>query len=76
MAPALRRVLTWIVVSFGALLVLIGVIDIAAGPEGEALENGVAIADTASRWLGLIYVGVGAAIVALAMRLEHIIKRG
>ena len=71
MPRALRRLLTWIIVLFGALLVLVGIWDIAAGPEGEALETGVDIADTASRWTGLIYVALGAAIIALAMRIEH-----
>ena len=71
MPSGLRRLLTWICVLFGALLVLVGVIDIAVGPESEALETGVDLADTASRWIGLIYVAIGAAIVGLALRIEH-----
>lgn len=71
MPSALRRLLTWILVLFGALLVLVGVIDIAVGPESEALETGADLADTASRWTGLIYVAIGAAIVGLALRIEH-----
>lgn len=76
MAPVLRRVLTWIIVLFGALLVLIGVMDVAIGPDTEALETGADLADTASRWTGLIYVAVGGAIIALAMRLEHNVTKG
>lgn len=71
MGPALRRLLTWIVVLFGALLVLVGIMDIAIGPDSEALETGVAVADTALRWIGLIYIAVGAAIIAFATRLDR-----
>lgn len=76
MPAALRRLLTWIVVLFGALLVLIGMIDIAIGPDFEAMETGVELAETASRWTGLIYIAVGAAIIALAIRAERTLKEG
>ena len=74
MPPALRRLLTWVIVLFGALLVLVGVMDIAIGPDSEALETGADLADTASRWTGLIYVAIGAAIIALAMRIDRTFK--
>jgi len=76
MPAALRRLLTWIVVLFGALLVLVGMIDIAIGPDIEVMETGAALADTASRWTGLIYMAIGAAIIALAIRVEHKLKKG
>lgn len=71
MPSALRRLLTWIIVLFGALLVLVGIMDVAIGPDMETLETGADLADTASRWTGLIYIAIGAAIIALAMRIEH-----
>lgn len=71
MPRALRRVLTWIVVLFGALLVLAGIMDFAIGPESEAIETGVELADTASRWWSVLYMVIGGAIVALAMRLDR-----
>ena len=71
MPTTLRRLLTWIIVLFGALLVLVGIMDVAIGPDSEALETGADLADTASRWTGLVYVAIGAAIIALAMRIEH-----
>jgi hypothetical protein len=74
MHAGLRRLLTWIVVLFGALLVLVGVIDLAVGPESEALETGVELAETASRWTGLIYIALGAAIIALSIRVDRAVK--
>lgn len=71
MPRLLRRLLTWTVVLFGALFVLVGMIDITIGPDAEALETGVDLADTASRWTGLIYIAIGAAIIALAMRIDR-----
>jgi hypothetical protein len=76
MPAALRRLLTWIVVLFGALLVLVGLIDVAIGPDAESMEAGVPLAETASRWTGLIYIAIGGAIIALAVRVEHAIKKG
>lgn len=71
MPPIVRRLLTWILVLFGALMVLVGIMDVAIGPDTEALETGADLADTASRWTGLIYVAIGAAIIALAMRIDR-----
>jgi len=71
MPRALRRLLTWIIVLFGALLVLVGVMEFAIGPESEALETGADAAETASRWWSLLYVAIGAGIIGLAMRLER-----
>ena len=71
MPRGLRRLLTWIVVLFGALLVLAGVIDLAVGPDMEAQETGVPLAETASRWWSVLYIAIGGAIIALAMRLDH-----
>ena len=71
MPHALRRLLTWILVLFGALMVLVGIMDVAIGPDTEALETGVDLAETASRWTGFIYIAIGAAINALAMRIDR-----
>ncbi len=71
MPRALRRLLTWIIVLFGALLVLVGIVDFAIGPESESLETGAELAETASRWWSVLYIAIGVAIIALGVLVDR-----
>jgi len=65
----MRRFAAWLLLILAAFLVLTGVIDVAVGPELAEQDGGVAASEGASRWTGLIYIAIGAALGALGHRL-------
>ena len=65
LTPAMRGLLSWLLILPGAFLVLAGIIDYAVGPELAEQEPGVGPGEGGPSWYGLIIVLLGMAVIAL-----------
>lgn len=61
----MKKVLSWLLLLFGAFIALSGVIDLAVGPELAEQEPGVEPGEGGPAWYGAIVIAVGIAVIAL-----------
>jgi putative Mn2+ efflux pump MntP len=64
-----KRLCAWLLILIGAFFVLTGIVDLFIGPAYEIIDN--PDSEPGSRWLGLIPLGIGVAIVALGIGLDR-----
>jgi len=71
MEKALRRLAAWTVVLIGAVLVFIGLVDLAVGPELSMVDANVSAEEAGSRWTGLIVLALGAGLMWFGTRISR-----